>query len=505
MLNQFSMSQPNFTSDTNQNSLNKLILIVDDNPNIFEELCQILTGSGWEIVTVKNTEAAIAEAQLGSPVLIILDLTSPKIKGIESCRYLKENHITRDVPVILITDSGDKETKVRCLEVGAVDYINYPIQAEEVLVRVKNHMTISKLQKQVRQQNLHLQHQMTIQNLITMMQEQICQSFNLEEILSISVREVRQFLLTDRVFIYQFEEDRSRVIAHDSSNSDSMSALGTIIKRTNERDKSQNPEGKYRDYFNHYRGYYQYQQKNQHNLMLPIRQGGKLWGMLIIENYSQPRSWQELEIDLLKQLVRQLGITIQQAELYQKLESVNQELHRLATLDSLTQLANRYSFNIYLSQEWRRLTRERSETVKSGKNRSNLSLIMCDVDFFKLYNDNYGHVAGDICLQQVAQAIKETVNRPADLVARYGGEEFAVILPNTDTEGAFHIAEQIRNKVKALQIPHAKSSINQYVTLSLGVSSIVPSGESSPEELIAVADRALYRAKGQGRDRTYIC
>lgn len=178
-------------------------------------------------------------------------------------------------------------------------------------------------------------------------------------------------------------------------------------------------------------------------------------------------------------------------ELNQQLQEANLELHSLAFSDRLTQLANRRCFDKYLDQEWRRMAREKAP----------LSLIVCDVDFFKLYNDTYGHQAGDSCLQQVAKAIKNAVKRPADLVARYGGEEFVVILSNTSANGAVHVAEKIRVAVKALKIAHANPQIGNYVTLSLGVASIVPSQKSWPATLIAAADQALYQAKAQGRDR----
>lgn len=181
-------------------------------------------------------------------------------------------------------------------------------------------------------------------------------------------------------------------------------------------------------------------------------------------------------------------------ELNHQLREANKELQFLASSDGLTQTANRRCFNKYLNQEWRRLSREKAF----------LSLILCDIDFFKGYNDTYGHQAGDYCLQQVAKAIKSAVKRPADLVARYGGEEFGVILPTTGTQGAVHVAEQIRMAVKAVRITHASSQVNQYVTLSLGVASTIPSHEFSPATLIAAADRALYQAKEQGRDRVIL-
>lgn len=174
------------------------------------------------------------------------------------------------------------------------------------------------------------------------------------------------------------------------------------------------------------------------------------------------------------------------------LQQANQELQRLATLDGLTQVANRRQFDASLNKAWQILVREQLP----------LSLLLCDVDFFKLYNDSKGHQAGDECLQQVAQAMKHTAKRPADLVARYGGEEFAVILPNTNGEGALKVAEKIRLSIKALSIPHPKSSISEYVTLSLGASSTIPCPGGSPENLIMVADQGLYQAKESGRDRT---
>lgn len=175
----------------------------------------------------------------------------------------------------------------------------------------------------------------------------------------------------------------------------------------------------------------------------------------------------------------------------QHLESVNRTLHHLATVDSLTAIANRHHFNEYLNHEWRCLAR----------NHSPLSLILCDIDYFKLYNDTYGHQAGDECLRQVATALQRAVKRPADLVARYGGEEFAVILPHTDLKGAACVAEAIRTEVQRLQIEHAKSQVNPFITLSLGVACWVPTPNTSPSILIAEADEALYRAKETGRNR----
>ncbi len=175
------------------------------------------------------------------------------------------------------------------------------------------------------------------------------------------------------------------------------------------------------------------------------------------------------------------------------LQEANEKLGQLVNLDGLTQIANRRCFDEYLDQEWQRLAREQMP----------LSLIMCDIDFFKNYNDTYGHIIGDDCLRKVSSLIKQSVRRPADLAARYGGEEFVVVLPNTDIEGAMQIAECIRHGLLDLEIPHEDSAVSEFVTLSMGVTSLIPKIDSNPSVLLTAADYALYRAKELGRNQTY--
>lgn len=174
----------------------------------------------------------------------------------------------------------------------------------------------------------------------------------------------------------------------------------------------------------------------------------------------------------------------------EQLAVANESLAALATIDGLTQVKNRRFFDETFLSEWNRLCRENHP----------LSLIMCDVDHFKAFNDTYGHQAGDDCLQDVAQAIAKVAKRPADCVARYGGEEFAIILPNTDLDGATQVAETIRKAIKSLAIVHNASSVSDIVSVSLGVASQVPDEDVAPSILIESADRALYAAKQQGRN-----
>ena len=173
------------------------------------------------------------------------------------------------------------------------------------------------------------------------------------------------------------------------------------------------------------------------------------------------------------------------------LSLANRELEQLSVLDGLTQVANRRRFNDYLLHNWQKLAQEENH----------LALILCDIDYFKLYNDTYGHPVGDYCLQQVALAIECIMESNPGLVARYGGEEFGIVLPNTDIAQALKVAEKMTLNVKNLHIAHQQSSVSEYVTISLGVHSLIPNPESNPELLIALADKALYQAKAEGRNR----
>jgi diguanylate cyclase (GGDEF)-like protein/PAS domain S-box-containing protein len=166
-------------------------------------------------------------------------------------------------------------------------------------------------------------------------------------------------------------------------------------------------------------------------------------------------------------------------------------LKGLSITDGLTEISNRRRFDEFLEREWLRTMREQAE----------LSLILIDIDCFKQFNDRYGHLAGDDCLKQVAAALNRTVQRAGDLVARYGGEEFACVLPGTGLNGASSLAQRIADEIARLRIPHEGSAVADHVTLSIGLATIVPERGQERSDLITMADRSLYSAKQQGRNR----
>jgi diguanylate cyclase (GGDEF)-like protein len=182
---------------------------------------------------------------------------------------------------------------------------------------------------------------------------------------------------------------------------------------------------------------------------------------------------------------------LHQAQQSRRLEAENQQLTRLVTLDGLTRIPNRRRFDEHLDAMWRQMARDEDW----------LAVIIADVDFFKAYNDTYGHLAGDHCLQMIAEALSHCCYRPMDLVARYGGEEFSIILPQTNLAGALGLAERMQATIQALSLPHEGSPIRDRVTLSFGVAAVQPHVNLLPDILLETTDVALYKAKSLGRDQ----
>jgi diguanylate cyclase (GGDEF)-like protein len=175
-----------------------------------------------------------------------------------------------------------------------------------------------------------------------------------------------------------------------------------------------------------------------------------------------------------------------------ELNLLSEKLERLSTVDELTEVGNRRAFDDLFLKEWLRACR-RTESI---------SLLLIDIDYFKSYNDLHGHLEGDSCLRMVAGAIRTSLKRPEDFVARFGGEEFIVVLPSTDVAGALKVAEKIHLNVANLAVEHPGSSVNAYVTVSIGAAATIPCRTADRKLLLAASDQALYKAKNQGRNRT---
>ncbi len=328
------------------------------------------------------------------------------------------------------------------------------------------------------------------ERLVREIAKQIHQSRSLDYILHGAVDQLREFFLVNRVIIYRFKADWTSIVVAESV-ADNYCALDDtdLIPR---QFISQYLDSFCQEEFVPNNSIIRQQtNKLANHLIIPIHKESELWGILVADNYNEKRFWEAWEVELLEDVSIHLGIALNQNELYRELEVANQELQELVFKDELTQLNNRRYFDEIILKEWKRAIREKQP----------ISVIICDVDYFKQYNDTYGHQAGDYCLQKVAQCLALSCQRPTDVVCRYGGEEFMILLPNTESSGAIYVAGQIRSRLRQCKIPHQKSQVSQYVSLTFGVASCIPKVNQDYQTLLKIADDALFAGKKQGRDR----
>ncbi len=453
----------------------KILIVEDDNvtrrmlKSYLNELdFEVITASdgleGWDIFCQEDI------------YFVITDWMMPKMTGPELIRKIRESDNKTYCYITLLTTKSDKKEIIKGISSGADDYIIKPFDKEELVVRVRAGQRIAELQENLQSTNDQLKVELEERIMMT-------------DVLYENEQQFRALVESIPGAVYRFRIDSDWVIEFISDVIEEITSYPASKFRWN-------PVQNYRDIIH---------PEDKEAVETAIREGmgpmnsfdveyrvfdannGIHWlhetGQAIYGAEGEPL-W--LDGTIFDESKRKFA--------EEELQKANQELKRLATVDGLTRIANRRHFDNCLELEWRRMIREQST----------ISLILCDIDFFKLYNDNYGHQEGDNCLQRVASALNLPLRRPADMAARYGGEEFVVILPNTDSAGAAFLAEKIREEIIQLRIPHAHSKVDQYVTLSLGVSTATPNQGLSAKTLIKNADTALYEAKEHGRNRVVV-
>ena len=514
------------------------ILLIEDEIAYADWIEAILDGYDLPAVEIKHAkrlQEALVYLSQNNYDAILLDLSLPDSQGMSSILQVRQKN--PNIPIIVLTLLNDQNLALEAVRQGVQDYLIKGNFKGDLLIRSIRYAIERK------RTEVTLRQQASMKKML----DRIRQSLDLQEILDSTVVAVSQYLNVDRVIIYRRETGKlGKVIAESNTQKEdrfsqeldflqlhstlagskqleaiedtnkiefqeqysfSVSQIRAVLTLAIKRNSVVNDsldtysvlshqiEANFLpssfantddSSFNFNFDRHHNSQNNSHSKLNSDRK----WGVLVAYNYHNPRKWQPEELEFLQQLTTQVTIAIQQSELYRQLQDANQKLEKLAILDGLTEVANRRYFDYTLSNEWQRLAREQKP----------LSLLLCDIDYFKLYNDTYGHPAGDRCLQAVAKILKASIKRPADLVARYGGEEFAVILPDTDAEGAVFVANNIRQNLTALQLTHEKSKVKPYVTLSIGLATDIPKSREESSTLIDRADRFLYQAKQRGRD-----
>ncbi|CAD5961182.1 Phytochrome-like protein cph2 [Planktothrix tepida] len=443
------------------------ILLVDDLPENLQLLSDLLIQLGYTVRSVTSGRMALKTVRFKQPDVIFLDVKMPEMDGYQVCEALKADENFRNIPVIFISALNDVFDKVKAFQAGGVDYITKPFQVEEVVARLESQLTIQRQKQLLEAEIIKRQEAEEILYQSRALLSSILNS-SLDGIAALqAVREpetgmIKDFrcLVVNPVLAKVFERTRDEMMGK------------IILKKLLNRIQ---PELFYR-----FVKIVETGESLEQDIYYPF--GESYWYHFVAVKLGDGFSITIRDITSRKK-----------AEL--ALQEANQKLYQLANLDSLTQVANRRCFDACLQKEWEALEKQQRP----------LTLIMFDLDSFKAYNDHYGHLAGDDCLFKIAQAVYQCtrhldLRRSVDLVARYGGEEFVILLSNANLQVGINVAKRIQRMISHLAIPHQRSGVKEFVTVSLGIASLIPSATVQPDYLIQLADQALYNAKQQGRD-----
>ena len=436
-----SLAPPPSAAFIHAQSRQHAVLLVDDEACHLGMLRTTMLQQGYQTFLATSGERAIDLARRVKPDLILLDIVMKGIDGIETCRRLKAHPATARIPIIFMSAKNETDDVVAGFDVGAADYIAKPLKLGEVCARVR-----------------------------------------------------AQLQLRSHADSQQAQTERLRLIVNGMDE-------GLMIIEANGRIQFSNPA------CDRYLGY------DQNELTGAAL--GQLLGPGVTQEYLayfaawsadpetvHPRGAREVQIRRRDGTARAMDLTLTPMYAGEPLfigllhdithhKQSETALQRAALLDPLTKIANRRHFDTFLEKEWLRAIRS-SEP---------LSLVVIDVDHFKLYNDTLGHAAGDACLRKVAAALQSHALRPTDIAARFGGEEFVLLFAETSAETALKLAESVRAHIESLELPNPRSSTSSWLTVSVGVATIVPSQQDKIEAFFVAADRAMYQAKEAGRNR----
>ena len=414
------------------------ILIVDDAPDSLGALRTIMLRQGYQTFVATSGERALDIALRVKPDLVLLDIVMPGMDGLEACRRLKAHPATARIPVIFISARDETADIVAGFDIGAADYIPKPLRMEEVCARVRAQLRMRTTSETQTAQADRLR------MIVNSMDQGLL-------IVETSGRIQYANPACDRYLGCKPEDLVGRRLADlleqtdVQANEAADTAIGQGTREVNIR---------------HHDGSLRAMDLTVTPLTLPPLSADEGLFVAMLHDISHHKQFEDA-------------------------------LQRAAMLDPLTKIANRRHFDAFLDKEWHRAIRTAQP----------LSLVVLDVDHFKLYNDTLGHAAGDVCLQKVAATLRDHAARPTDLAARYGGEEFVLLFAETPADNAARIAEMIRAAVEALQMPNPRSTTSTWLTVSVGVATIVPTQLDAIDNLFVCADRAMYAAKAGGRNR----
>ncbi|MBR8831174.1 MAG: diguanylate cyclase [Chlorogloea purpurea SAG 13.99] len=458
------------------------IIIGDKSPEELRLLTNILCQQGYRVRQALDGEMLSIACKTRKPDLIIVDLQLPYIKGADIGEQLRSDPITESIPLFFITSLDDSISKNKAFDYDAIDCLRKPYNVNELVSKVKLYTSYREKIKNLEGKVKQLEQQLELSELLPSKDSRLSLG-----ILKSAIEAVHNGI----VIVDATTPDYPIIYVNRGFELMTGYSAGEVIGKNCR--------------------FLQRKEIDQPGIR-ELRQAvaDKSPCCVTLRNFRKDGSlfWNEISLSPILnnagEVIYYIGVQTDisdrqrsQEELERSRASIkkmNQELHRLTNLDGLTGIANQRCFDETLETEWQRCSRERLP----------LALILLDIDFFKPFNDTYGHLRGDDCLKTVASALNRCVQRGTDLAARCGGEEFAVILPNTTADEALKVAGEIQEELKNLKITHESSRVSDRVTMSIGIATEIPQPGLSAKDLRNSADQALYLAKEQGRDRIVI-
>lgn len=412
------------------------------------------------------------------------------------------------------TEIEEKDTKlVQKLNSVTAQFKMERSQQEKEIYRLKN-IELRQKTNELEAKTKELEESYRNITIISRIGQNITSTLNLDKILNTVYENVNDLMDATTFGIGVIDEEHDRVkyeffieeserLPEFSTSLDNPNSYGTWCIRNRKEIMINDIEKDYRTYMEeNYK--YVVGLRNQSIIYYPLMVENTIVGMITVQSKTR-NAYTKYNLDTIKALASYIAIAINNAKKSQKLskeiqerkeaqrqlEKANIKLINMSKLDGLTNIPNRRKFNEKIEVEWNRLRREKNY----------VSLMLIDIDYFKEYNDNYGHLAGDYSIIKVAKTLQNTLKRATDFVARYGGDEFVAVLPYTDTDGAMRLAGEMKEEIALLDIEHKFSGVANHISITIGISTIIPNEKSTIEEFINMADKALYHAKKKGRSR----
>jgi len=475
------------------------ILIVDDVRDNLRLLADLLVSHGYIVRPVPHPKMALISAKKTPPDLILLDIMMPEMSGFELCEKLKADDTTRDIPVIFISALNQVFDKVKAFAIGGVDYITKPFQPEEVLVRVRTHLMLRKLQESLQIKNRHLQQEINerrrVEGAMRQRNRELAMLNQMNTRLQSCLHERQTYSVVQNICQELFPSDSGALYMLSRRGLHLVASWGAHPSVAQIIDASywQMPRGEIYS-IDHQQGpplmFYleEFQESEGYPCALRDASGeviGILFSRFVSHENENERSIREIES---KQLI--VTRLAEQYSLFLSTLRLRERLKQETIRDPLTNLFNRRYLEESLSRE----------VLRARRSRTTVGIIMIDVDHFKIFNDTHGHKAGDGVLQELGDLLLRNI-RGGDIACRYGGEEFLLILPDTTLDTTEQRARELLQKVRTLSIPYQENIF--HITVSLGIA-IFPVHGSEVHSVVEAADTALYQAKHNGRNQAVV-